>query len=228
MQSQIPYEQLLSETKYARDEFLAIPLIASALNGQVERALYLRYLEQAYHHVKHTCPLLGAAVARCGRDDEGYREALLDYIDEERGHEKWILEDIAALGGDAAMVRQGDGNIAIRIMVGYAYYAIEHASPYALLGMVHVLEGMSVQLATRAARAIAGNLGVNSELGFSYLRSHGDLDKDHVKMFENLLNGIHQPDHHACIIDMAKIMYRLFGDVFHSLDGDYYGAGEAV
>ncbi len=147
------YEQLLVQTRPTREDFLAIPLIASALAGQVNQELYLRYLEQAYHHVKHTCPLLG---------------------------------------------------------------------------MVHVLEGMSVQLATQAAGAIAANLAVSSEAGFSYLRSHGDLDKGHVKMFENLVNGIQEPAHHACIVDMADIIYRLFGEVFRALDGGSHAVGEVA
>ena len=64
-------------------------------------------------------------------------------MEEERGHEKWILNDIAAMGGDAAAVSDGQPGIACQVMVGYTYYAIEWISPYAMLGSVHVLEGMS-------------------------------------------------------------------------------------
>jgi len=49
---------------------------------------------------------MGAAASRCSADDRKYQSALFEYLDEERGHEEWILEDIEALGGDPQSVRQ--------------------------------------------------------------------------------------------------------------------------
>ncbi|MEQ9490557.1 MAG: iron-containing redox enzyme family protein [Alphaproteobacteria bacterium] len=219
------YDHLVASTARERTTFQQIPVIREAIQGRVDLPLYLRYLEQAYHHVRHTCPLMGAALARCTGRDSRYREALLAYLDEERGHEHWILDDIAALGGDRERVAAGEGNAATRIMVGYAYYAIEHISPYALLGMVHVLEGMSVALADTAAKGIAASIGKSDLVekgdamtpGFSYLRSHGGLDQDHVRFFETLVNGLPDNKTEDVVIDTARLMYRLFGDVFHSL-----------
>lgn len=226
------YKRLLQETAHEQAKFQEIPVIRDAIAGKVGLPLYLRYLEQAYHHVRHTCPLMGAALARCGQNDRRYREALLEYIEEERGHEDWILEDIRVLGGDADGVALGDGNEATRVMVGYAYYAIERISPYALLGMVHVLEGMSVALADKAAAGISQSIdpavtpATDSDApsdGFSYLRSHGSLDQDHVRFFENLVNQLPDRETEDIVIDTARIIYRLFGEVFRSL-----GTPEAV
>lgn len=212
------HRQLLDATAEARASFLQIPVLAHACDHGVSRAAYLDYLSQAYHHVRHTCPLLALAAARCGRDDAVYREALFDYIAEERGHEVWILDDIAALGGDAEAVRAAAPRLPCRLMVAYAYYAIEHVSPYALLGMVHVLEGMSVALANQAAHAIAARVGMGSDGGgFRYLASHGGLDVEHVAFFENLVNGIADPAAQGAIVDTAGVIYRLFGDLFREV-----------
>lgn len=218
MQQQEFYDRLLAQTVLARDEFLAIPIINDAIEHGVGRAQYLRYLGEAYHHVRHTCPLLAAAIVRCGHDDDRYRDALFEYIEEERGHDQWILDDIAALGGDAQAVRSSAGSDAVRVMVGYAYHVVERVSPYGLLGMVHVLEGMSVALAQRAAGAIRKAIGDTSNKGFSYLNSHGALDQDHVAFFRQLVDGIEDPAQQRAIVDTARIMYRLFGDVFRGLD----------
>ena len=119
-------------------------------------------------------------------------------------------------------MRADVGSDAVRVMVGYAYHVIERVSPYALLGMVHVLEGMSVALAQRAAASIGQSFSQSSGdqggQGFSYLNSHGALDQEHVAFFERLVNGIDDPAQQRAIIDTARIMYRLFGDVFHALD----------
>ncbi len=146
------HDRLLAETAAARAEFLSIPILGRALEGSVPRALYIEFLRQAYHHVRHTCPLLSLAAART--QDSGYRASLYTYIEEERGHEEWILSDIAAMGGDVEGTWARRRARACRAMVGYAYYAIEWISPYALLGMVHVLEGMSAQLAANAAGSL--------------------------------------------------------------------------
>ena len=209
------YEQLFEATAAERAGFQAIPVIARACTEGVSRAAYVDYLGQAYHHVRHTCPLLALAASRCGGHDGAYREALFDYIAEERGHEAWILEDIAALGGDAVGVAASEPRLPCRLMVAYAHYAVAFVSPYALLGMVHVLEGMSVALAQRAASAIASRVGTGSGGGgFRYLSSHGGLDIGHVAFFRDLVDGIADPVARAAIVDTARVIYRLYGDLF--------------
>lgn len=163
--------------------------------------------------MKHTFPLLAFAAART--TDEAYQDALVEYMEEERGHEKWILADIAAMGGNVR--KEGDPGIACRVMVGYTYYAIEWVSPYAMLGSVHVLEGMSTLLADRAADAIQRSLAHDGEDGFSYLKSHGALDIEHVAFFKTLVNGLTDAKTQSIVIDASKVFYRLYGDIYHEL-----------
>ena len=157
------YDRLIAETERERSVFTSIPLIREAVRSGASRELYIDFLTQAYHHVKHTFPLLAFAAART--EDETYQDALVEYMEEERGHEKWILNDIAAMGGDAEAVKNGAPGIACQVMVGYTYYAIEWISPYAMLGSVHVLEGMSTLLADKAADAIQHSLGGSGKDG---------------------------------------------------------------
>ena len=59
-----PFDRLYQETAPARERFLAIPLVKEALEKGGPRGLYLAFLTEAYHHVKHTFPLLAFASAR--------------------------------------------------------------------------------------------------------------------------------------------------------------------
>ena len=165
--------------------------------------------------MKHTFPLLAFAAARTS--DEAYQDALVEYMEEERGHEKWILNDIEAMGGNARTIRDGQAGIACQVMVGYTYYAIEWISPYAMLGSVHVLEGMSTLLADKAADAVQRSLAHRGKDGFTYLRSHGALDIEHVAFFKKLVNGINDPGTQQIVIDASKVFYRLYGDIYHEL-----------
>lgn len=210
-----PYDKLVSETVREREDFLAIPLVRHALASGAPRQLYLDFLEQAYHHVKQTFPLLALAASRT--QDERYQDALVEYMGEERGHEKWILDDISALGGDADAVRSGAPALPCHLMVAYTYYAIEHISPYAMLGSVHVLEGMSVLLADQLADALTRSLAVPGEKGFSHLRSHGSIDMEHVAFFRALVDGFEAEPTQRIIIESAKIFYRLDGGIFREL-----------
>ena len=181
------------------------------------KELYLDFLSQAYHHVKFTVPLLASAVSQCGPDDRRYQSALFEYIDEERGHEEWILEDIEALGGEPESIRNSTPRFPCKIMVGHAYYLIDRVSPYGLLGMVHVLEGMAVSLAENAVRAIRETVRGTADAGFKYLTTHGALDVEHTKLFEKLINEMDQK-RLPLVIESACDFYRLYGSIFQDLD----------
>jgi pyrroloquinoline quinone (PQQ) biosynthesis protein C len=209
------YDRLMSETAKDREAFLTIPIVQHAIRNGASRQLYVDFLTEAYHHVKHTFRLLALAASRTS--DERYQDALVEYMEEERGHEKWILDDIKTVGGDPEAVRAGTPGMPCRIMVGYAYYAIEHVSPYTYLGSVHVLEGMSVLLADKLADAMKKSLGQESDAGFTYLRTHGSLDTDHVAFFRTLVDGFEDPFTQRIIIDHARIFYRLYGAIFQDL-----------
>lgn len=213
------FERLAAETAPARTRLLSIPLLQQAATDGVERELYVRYLGQAYHHVRHTCPLLAAALARCGQADAVLRAALLQYLDEEKGHEAWILDDIRFLAGDdaAARVTANEGDAAVRILVGYMHHAITNISPYAMLGMVFVLEGTSVSIAGTAAKSISARLGLPPTEGFRYLSSHGEVDLRHIEFLRELVNGVDDPARQDLIVDTAQIVYRLWGDMFRDL-----------
>jgi pyrroloquinoline quinone (PQQ) biosynthesis protein C len=221
-------ERLLEETRRERETFVAIPLIQRALSEGVPREIYLDFLGEAYHHVRHTCRLLATALARCGDRDGPYIRALLAYIVEERGHEDWILDDIEALGGDAAAVRDGTPDLPCRLMVAYVYYAVEHVSPYAMLGMVHVLEGMSAALAGSVAAKLKATIGDSNGRGFSYLSSHGRLDQEHVAFFREVVAGVEDAAALDAVIETARVVYRLYGDIFRSIAARHAQARNAA
>ncbi len=214
-----PFERLFEETAEARERFLAIPLVKHAVATGGTRDMYLAFLTEAHHHVKHTFPLLSLAAARTS--DEQYQTALFIYMTEEKGHDKWILDDIRAMGGDAEEIARGKGGIPCQVMVGYAYYCIEWISPYAFLGMVHVLEGLSVMLAHSVAGAVQKSLGAEAAAGFSYLQSHGSLDVAHTALFRKLVDSFEDRETQDVIIGAARVMYRLYGAIFEDL-GDRF------
>lgn len=213
------FEQLQADTREARERFLEIEQLLRGSRGDISLASYRAYLVQAYHHVKHTVPLLMACGSRLPVEKEWLREAIAEYIKEETGHQEWILNDLYACGEDPEQHRYGTPGPETELMVAYAYDTIQRGNPVAFFGMVLVLEGTSIQLATHAAQAIRDSLGLPAT-AFSYLSSHGSLDVGHMDFFVSLMNRIQSDTDKQAIIHMANMMYRLYGDVFRSIPLD--------
>jgi pyrroloquinoline quinone (PQQ) biosynthesis protein C len=210
------YERLRSETEDERNFLLSSPIIGRCLTGDITLDDYVEFLSQAYQHVKHTVPLLMAAGAKFPAEKEWLREAVAEYIEEELGHQEWILNDIAACGHDKEAVRHSKPAAATELMVAYAYDTIERVNPVGFFGMVLVLEGTSVTTADSAASAIKAALGL-PDRAFSYLRSHGALDQDHIRFFEDLMNRISDEVDQEQIIHSAKMFFRLYAEIFRTL-----------
>ncbi|MCP5269232.1 MAG: iron-containing redox enzyme family protein [Zoogloeaceae bacterium] len=209
------YDTLTTATTAERQHMLSAPIIADCLQGRVALDSYLAFLGQAYHHVRHTTPLL-MTVGGSLPDRLGWlRKAVAEYIEEEIGHEEWILNDIAAAGGDADAVRASQPELPAEVMVAYAYDLANRGNPAGFFGMVFVLEGTSVALALTAADRIQQTLGLPNK-AFSYLRSHGTLDQEHTQHLANLLEQMEPADQQE-VIRCAKVFYKLYGDIFRAL-----------
>jgi hypothetical protein len=213
------YRLLCQSGARNRETLLAVPLIRNALQGCVVRKEYLAFLSQAYHHVRHTVPLLMACGSRLPQRLGWLRKAIAHYIDEEIGHDEWILKDIAACGEDVDAVHRIGPSFETRLLVAYAYDVVHRGNPVGFLGMIHVLEGTSVAVATAAADAIQAALGLPDD-GFTYLRSHGRLDLEHVDFFETLLDRLHDPNDQIAVTEVAGDVYRLYADVFRAIARD--------
>lgn len=210
------YECLQQETALQRKSLYNIPQLKDALKGDISRDTYVAYLTEAYHHVRHTVRFLMAMGARLPEEKKWLHDAISEYIDEEKGHEEWILNDIAAAGGDKEAARCAVPNLETQVLVAYNYDYIARKNPVGFLGMVFMLESTSIQIATAGAEAIQKGLGLPKS-AFSYLSSHGALDIEHMKFFEKLVSQITDPADEAAIIEVAQNTFRLFAGVLSAI-----------
>jgi pyrroloquinoline quinone (PQQ) biosynthesis protein C len=211
------FQHLATATQNDRAALTTTPIIRRALAGDVTRELYRGFLAQAYHHVRHTIPLLMAVGSRLDVRHRWLQDELVHYLDEEVGHDQWILNDIDAAGGDAAAVRDSAPAIETDAMVAYAYDTVSRRSPVGFFGMVFVLEGTSVALALQAADSIQRALEL-PDRAFSYLRSHGKLDQEHVGHLASIVDRLDTAQDLPSVVTCARAMFHLYGNVFRSLD----------
>lgn len=210
------YDRLQKETQAARTELYSVPQLTDGLSGRISRDTYIAYLTEAFHHVKHTVRFMMAMGLALPDSKKWLHDAISEYIEEEKGHEEWILNDIAAAGGDKEKARMATPNLETQVLVAYNYDYIARKNPVGFLGMVFMLESTSTQIASTGADAIMAGLGLPKS-AFSYLYSHGALDIEHLKFFETLVNQITDPADQAAIIEVANNTFRLFANVLRAI-----------
>lgn len=212
------FNQLKQATGKQQQALYAAKVFAAVESGDITKESYMHFLIQAYHHVKHTVPLLMLCGSKLPMEYEWLRKAMVEYIEEEYGHEQWILNDIEVLGGDREAIINSRPDRNIQLMVSYLYDAINREHPAALLGMVFMLEGTSIQVAISMAHKIKQALALPNN-AFSYLLSHGELDIEHFSFFEKLVNQVTNPEHQQLIIESAQTCFELYTNMLENIPG---------
>lgn len=210
-------DRLQLRTATQREFLLSSPVIQRALSGDITRELYIAFLTQAYHHVRHTVPLLMAVGSQLPERLSWLQPQIVHYLEEELGHDQWILNDIEAAGGDRRAASMSQPDVATQAMVAFAYDMVMRRNPAGFFGMVYVLEGTSVALALRAADRIEAALALPSR-AFTYLRSHGTLDQEHVQHLAGILARLDCAEDQEAVVGCAQSIYWLYGSMFRRLD----------
>lgn len=157
------------------------------------RAVYVGYLYAMHTLVRASVPLMERAAARCA--ELGARDAVAGplgqyleaHAEEERGHDGWLLDDLAAAGADPAQALTRLPHPVVADLAGAQYYWIEHHHPVALLGYIRVLEDNA------PAPWLADRLAARSGLpaaAFRTVREHAELDTGHIAALDDLLDAL--------------------------------------
>ena len=154
---------------------------------------YVAYLHEMYALVRASVPLMEQASRRCAElipcdPVAGPLWRYLErHIDEERGHDAWLLEDLAETGADPAAVAGRLPSPVVADLAGAQYYWIEHHHPVALLGYIRVLEGNAP--APWLADRLAARTGL-PDAAFRTVREHAELDAGHLADLDELLDAL--------------------------------------
>ena len=191
------------------------PRVQAMIHKGLSLAEYRAFLRDLYHIVWHFCPVMAAAASRM---DERFREVryeLWERIEEEKGHETWVLEDLAAMGGEARGADVGPPSPPVQAMIGFNYYAAERAHPCSVLGMLYVLEVIASVYGGRVAEAIARAVGREVAAGgFRFLSSHATMDVDHMAKLNRLLRTVGDPAAQEAILGSTRVNFHQFGQLF--------------
>ncbi|MFI1414512.1 iron-containing redox enzyme family protein [Streptomyces sp. NPDC020707] len=178
---------------------------------------YATYLAVMHGVIRASVPLMERAATLCAalRPHDPVAAPLERYLrvhaEEERGHDDWLLTDLAALGdtalGDTAAAVAGEQPPpATARFVGAQYYWIEHHHPVALLGYIAVLESNA------PARRLADHIVSSGvpEASLRTVRAHAELDDGHTADLFELLD----------VLPLTPVLRRaVTTSALHTVDG---------
>ena len=191
------------------------------------RELYPTYLALSHGIIRASVPLMEAARRR-GRSLPGdpVAAAVADYldghVDEERGHDDWLLDDLALLGVDPEEVVRRPPPAAVAALVGSQYYWVEHVHPVALLGYMLLLEGYPPSAATvDELRRATGHPAA----AFRTLLAHADLDPHHGAELDAVLDRLPLTAEQRALLGVSALTSAAL--LTDALDGLLAGRGQA-
>lgn len=157
------------------------------------RDLYPAYLRTMHAVVRAAVPLMTAALERAralaGEDRvaAGLAAYLAHHVDEERGHDAWLLSDLEATGADPDEPLRRMPSARVATLVGAQYYWLEHHHPVSLLGHIAAIEGHPPPVGF--ARRLQELTGYPSE-AFRAIERHERLDIRHRRELYEAIDGL--------------------------------------
>lgn len=189
------------------------------LPGLAQR--YPAYLCAMHGVIRASVPLMELAARRCA-DRAAHdpvagplRQYLLRHIEQERGHDDWLLADLAALDRDLPRRVAAQPSPTIARLAGAQYYWIEHYHPVALMGYIAVLEGNAPT--PGLGDWIVRTAGV-PEGAVRTAREHAELDTRHAEAAFHLLEALPLTPAQTNAVTISGLhtvetLIRLFADV---------------
>ena len=172
------------------------------------RELYPVYLKHMHFMVRSAVPLMDAALSVLAAlpSEDPLADPLINYLlkhrEEERGHDRWLLQDLEAIGGDPEEVTEAIPPSEAAQLVGVQYYWLRHAHPVSLLGHMAAIEGyhppkgLAQTLSDRTGYPLAG---------FRAIKRHETLDIHHKAELHDLLDNLPLTERHRKIITISGL-----------------------
>lgn len=206
--------RLIETTDASRRDLEAVPRVNSMIHHGLKLDEYHRFLADLYHIVWHFCPVMGVAVSRLTDEFRQVRYELYERIEEEKGHESWVENDLRAMGADMDETKSARPSLAVQAMIAFNYHAVERVHPCAVLGMLYALEVIASVYGGRTADTIRRSLGRSGPEGFTFLESHATMDAEHMASLTELVKTIHDPAAQEAIVNTTQVNFYLFGKMF--------------
>lgn len=208
------FTDLVLRTDEARRAFENHPVVLDAAAHGLTVERYRHLLLELYHVVWHFNPLSAAAASRMPDAFRNVRYFLYEHMQEEAGHEQWVVNDLEAIGTPPALTAASPASIDTLALVGYNYWAAERRHPCSVLGMLYALEVIASVYGGTFAGAMRGALLLDGDAGVSFIASHATLDQAHMAELRQVLNTVTDAAAQDAVVESAAVNFHHITRIF--------------
>ena len=209
--------ELVTKTDEARRAFENHPVVLEAVPHGLALERYQHFLLELYHLVWHFNTVSAAATSRLDDRHRQVRYFLYQHMQEEKGHEDWVLNDLSALGvgREAALAHAPSAHTLA--LTGYNYSAADRKHPCSVLGMLYALEVIASVYGGPFAHAQKERLLLQGELGVSFINSHASLDAEHMRALREIANTLDDAQAQDSVVESALVNFHHFTRILEAV-----------
>jgi pyrroloquinoline quinone (PQQ) biosynthesis protein C len=215
------FADLVTQTDEDRRAFENHPVLLDAVAHGMNVERYRALLLELYHVVWHFNPVCAAAASRLGDPAhdplQPVRMFLYEHMQEEAGHETWVLNDLEAVGVTAADARAHAAGMHTLALNGYNYWAADRRHPASVLGMLYGLEVIASVYGGPFASAIRESLLLDGDRGVSFIDSHASLDAQHMAELRQILNQVKDAAAQRAVVESVKVNFHHFTRIIEAI-----------
>ena len=211
------FADLVTRTDEARREFETNPVVLEAVANGMTVERYRKLLLELYHVVWHFNPVCAAAASRVPDSHRQVRYFLYEHMQEESGHEEWVMNDLEAVGVAHVATRVHIAGVHTLALNGYNYWSADRRHPCSVLGMMYALEVIASVYGGPFSSAIRESLLLEGERGVSFISSHAAMDAEHMAELRVLLNTITDDEARDAITESTLVNFHHFTRLFESV-----------
>ncbi len=211
------FADLVSRTDEARRAFESNSKVLDIVANGLPLERYRKLLLELYHVVWHFNPVCAAAASRVGDAHKQVRYFLYNHMNDEKGHEEWVVNDLDAMGvrvGQVLDYRPTDMMLALN---GYNYWAADRRHPCSVLGMLYALEVIASVYGGPMTAAITESLLLQGDRGISFISAHATLDAEHLADLRVILSTLQDDASKEAIIESTIFNFHQFGRVLEAV-----------
>ena len=211
------FADLVTRTDEARRDFETHPVVLAAVADGLSVERYRKLLLELYHVVWHFNPVCAAAASRIADTHREVRYFLYAHMQEESGHEAWVMNDLEAVGVGPAATLAHQPSLDTLALTGYNHWAADRRHPCSVLGMMYTLEVIASVYGGTFASAIRDSLLLDGERGISFIGSHATLDAEHMIELRKVLNTITDDAARDAVIESVLVNFQHITRVFSAV-----------
>jgi pyrroloquinoline quinone (PQQ) biosynthesis protein C len=211
------FADLVTHTDEARREFESNSKVLDIVANGLPLQRYRNLLLELYHVVWHFNPVCAAAASRVADAQKQVRYFLYDHMNEEKGHEQWVLNDLEAMGVKAEQAIAYKPTEFMLALNGYNYWAADRRHPCSVLGMLYALEVVASVYGGQMTTAISESLLLQGDRGISFISSHATLDAEHMADLRVILNTLDDDAAKEAVVESTVFNFHQFGRVLEAI-----------